>query len=113
MKLIRQFYPEETITKTLPLNIKKGDEVCFGEMNYKIQPSGLYHIKNVKISPIGIIYQNFISLKKFIICYEIDFKKYRLKYFLKSLLKFKKITLPEKTAYLIVFDNYSGPNGFA
>jgi capsular polysaccharide biosynthesis protein len=67
----------------------------------------------VLVSPIGIIYKNFISLKQFIICYTDDFKKYKLRYLIRTLLRSRKQALDRNTKYIILFDNYSGPHGFA
>lgn len=113
MKLVKQFYKQETIRKKIPLNLKKEDETCFGNMDYNVPASGLYYVKNAKVTSIGIVYEWFMALKQFIICYEIDFKNYRFRYLLKAWLTFKKTKLSATENYLILFDNYSGPNGFA
>lgn len=113
MKLVKEFYTKETILRNPPRNLKMGDENSFGAKNYTIEPSALYLIRNVRISPLGIIYRRFISLKDFIVCYAIDFKKYKLRYLVKGLLQYKTKSLSNQNKYLILFDNYSGPHGFA
>lgn len=113
MKLIREFYKEHVISRTLPVGLKPGDEGYFGNTSYTIKSSGLYFIRNAALTPLGIIYENFRSKKEFIVCYDIDFKNYKSRYLLKTLLKFRKQTLDRQVNYLVLFDNYSGPHGFA
>lgn len=113
MELIREFYSEQMIRRKPPCNIVQGDMTLFGNPNYTIKSSALFKIKNARVSSLGIIYKNWKSVKQFIICYEIDFKNYQLRHLIKAVLRYKKISVNSNTKYLILFDNYSGPNGFA
>ena len=113
MKLVREFYKEHVIRRKLPVGLKTGDEGYFGATSYTVKSSGLYFIRNAALTPLGIIYENLRSKKEFIICYDIDFRNYKSRYLLKTLLKFKKRTLDKQVNYLVLFDNYSGPHGFA
>ena len=113
MKFIRAFYNTQTVSQKKPFNLKEGDLTFFGEANLKVQPSALFFVSNSRVSPIGIIYKHFISIKSLIVCYDSDFKKYRLRYFIKHFIFSKKIKLNASKKYIIIFDNYSGPKGFA
>ncbi len=115
MKQLRKFYDEIIINRTPPKNIKKGDELLFGGTPFQwvIEESGLFEIKNCIVSSEGIVLKNYFPLKKFIVCFRQDFKNYYLKYILKIIFKTKKINLPKEENYILIFDNYSGPNGFA
>lgn len=113
MKLIKNFYKQKLIIRTPPTNLKKEDLFLFGKFEYLIPSSGLYLIKNARVTSIGIIYKFLFSIKSFIVCYDYDFKKYRFRYFIKSFFLCKHRKLSKRKDYIIIFDNYSGPNGFA
>lgn len=61
----------------------------------------------------GVILKHFIPQEDFIICYDNDFKDYRWRYVAHTFLRYKSKTLSPSKKYLLVFDNYSGPKGFA
>ena len=113
MKLIKSFYNSQHIPQKKPSNIKEGDIGLFAADGYTSLNSGLYYLKNAKVSSIGIIYKFLFSIKSNIICYTADFKKYKFRYLVKQILQAKKIKLDSQIKYIIVFDNYSGPKGFA
>ena len=113
MKLIKSFYNSQLVSQKKPSNLKEEDIVLFASEGYTTLNSGLYYIKNAKVSSIGIIYKFLFSIKTNIICYSADFKKYKFRYLAKQILQTKKLKLDSKTKYIIVFDNYSGPKGFA
>lgn len=112
-KFFKIFYKASIVKNPPPQNYKEEDLPLF-KTNFEIQlpDSGLQILNRVFVTDLGIIYKNFSSVKDNIVCYAIDFKNYRFRYLLKSFLTFKKrIYRGEKC--VIVFDNYSGPNGFA
>jgi len=112
-QLLKIFYKSSRIDNLLPANFKEKDSEIFkNSTTIKLPQSGLYLFKNVYLTDLGIIYKNFQLLKENVICYDIDFKNYRFRYFLKAFLKFKKINFTGNKG-VIQFDNYSGPNGFA
>ncbi|MBA2613905.1 MAG: glycosyltransferase family 61 protein [Bacteroidetes bacterium] len=111
--LLKIFYDETIINNRLPVNFREKDSAIFGSAKtIKVPQSGLFLFKDVRVTDLGILYKNMQVLKENIICYDIDFKIYRFKYFLKAFLKFKKLDFKGNKAILL-FDNYSGPNGFA
>jgi len=112
-KLLKIFYNGRVIQNQVPANFKEKDSILFeNDLTIHLPQSGLYILKNVFVTNLGVIYKNLVAEKENIICYDLDFKKYKLKYFLKSFLKFRKLKYTGNKA-IIIFDNYSGPNGFA
>ena len=110
---IKIFYEKKVLLNRPPLNVQEQDCALFdAHKELGVPQSALFLLKNVYVTDLGIIYKNLFSVKENIVCYHIDFKKYRFRYLLKSLLRFKKLRYSGKKA-VIVFDNYSGPNGFA
>jgi hypothetical protein len=110
---VKIFYPETTVKRKLPVNIKPGDERLFGELSYTINESRLVKFNNVLVTDLGIIIRKLSSANDFVVCYDSDFSKYEKRYILKVQLFYKKEkhgTTGEK--FLLAFDNYSGPNGF-
>jgi len=111
--LLRIFYKSVIVQNSLPANFDKNDLALFAkDEKIHLPESGLFVLKNVFATDLGIIYKNFEPLKENIICYDIDFKNYRFRYLLKSFLKFKKLSYKGNKC-IIIFDNYSGPSGFA
>lgn len=112
-KILRIFYKATRVVHSPPVNLQPEDAHLF-QNDYQIHlpESALSEIHHAVVTDLGIIYQNLRSLKENIICYDADFKRYQTRYLLKSLLRFKKRRFRGQNA-LIVFDNYSGPNGFA
>lgn len=112
-ELLKIFYKSTVIKNRLPENFKETDSYIFqNNTSIKLPQSSLLLLKNVRVTDIGILYKNMKALKENIICYDIDFKNYKLRYFLKAFLKFKKLNFTGNKGILL-FDNYSGPNGFA
>lgn len=112
-QLLKIFHQDLLIENKLPSNFRESDQKLFrNDLRVRLPQSGLYLLKNVVVTDLGIIYQNFRPLKENIICYDADFKKYQTRYLLKSLVKFSRHRYKGKRC-LIIFDNYSGPNGFA
>lgn len=112
-KALKIFYESKRVTNALPENFKQTDGPLFNNSKViQLPQSGLYLLKNVFVTDLGIIYKNLSALRENIICYQIDFKNYRFRYFLKAVLLFKK-KIYSGNKGLIVFDNYSGPTGFA
>ncbi|MES2679853.1 MAG: glycosyltransferase family 61 protein [Bacteroidota bacterium] len=112
-KLLKIFYPSSVLHNSPPVNEAIKDTVLFKDNALiRFPQSGLFLLKRVFVTDLGIIYKYFFSLKENIICYNSDFKNYRFRYLLKSFLTFKKQSC-SAGKYLIIFDNYSGPNGFA
>lgn len=112
-QLLKDFYNTTVIENRLPVNFKEKDSNIFtNNSKLNLPKSSLVLLKNVSVTDIGIIYKNLSVIKENIICYDGDFKNYRFRYFLKSHLKSKKKLYNGKKAILI-FDNYTGPNGFA
>lgn len=115
MNIIKKIYPSALIKRKPPLNLQQGDDIYFGGPKYEclIPESNLCKFTDVLVTYNGVILDNFIPQKEFIICYENDFKKYWLKYVLSTIIRNKKKKLKKSKNYLLIFDNYSGPQGFA
>ncbi len=114
MKLIKQLYSSQTIKRKAPVNLKQGDSNFFGgePFEYTLPASSFNYIGKASVTSQGIIMKHFLPLKRFIVCYDIDFKHYFFRYILHVLSKYKRHKPGGKQKYLIIFDNYSGPKGF-
>lgn len=114
MGIIKLIYPALTINRRKPVNLKQGNEIYFGGNLFQctLPASFLNYFQNVIVSDIGVIIINFRLQKKLIACYDEDFKKFALRYMAKVLLRTKRIKSDSTKTYLLIFDNYSGPNGF-
>ena len=111
--LVDIFYKASRIKNRLPANFRlEDDELFMRDLEISLPESGLYCFKNISVTDYGVIYNQFTSDKSNIICYDSDFKNYHFRYFLKAFLTFKKHRYKGNKCILI-FDNYSGPNGFA
>ena len=114
MKVIRQLYSSQRMRRKAPLNLKKGDEAYFGgkSFEYTLPESSFIYVGKAMVTSQGIIMRHLLPLKRFIVCYGIDFKKYYFRYIGHVLLNYKKQRLHDDKKYVIIFDNYSGPKGF-
>lgn len=114
MGIKKLIYPALVINRRAPANLKQGDEIFFGGNLFKcyLPASHLNYFQNVIVSDIGVIIKNFRLQKKLIVCYDEDFKKFALRYLAKVLFRTKHIKSDNTITYLLIFDNYSGPNGF-
>ena len=114
MGILKLIYPGLTINRRAPVNLKQGDELFFGGSSFQssLPASFLNYFQHVIVSDIGVIIKNFRLQKKLIVCYDEDFKKYAFRYLAKVLLRTKRIKSDKTKTYLLIFDNYSGPNGF-
>ncbi len=104
-------FPEITVKRQPPLNLKPGDEIYFQhEYEKKLPPVYLHQLSNVNVSSEGIIFNN--KFKVFDPCLiDISRKKhYSYRYLLKNYLKRKKIILSENEKYVLAFDEWS--NGY-
>ncbi|HNP99862.1 MAG TPA: hypothetical protein PKK99_12455, partial [Bacteroidia bacterium] len=112
---MRQLYPETLVRRKPPRNLVVGDDYLFGGPTYDrvIKASYLNYFKNVIVSKDGIILKYLLPQKEFITCYSDDFKHYRFRYILHVLLRYRKHQADSAKNYLLIFDNYSGPKGFA
>jgi hypothetical protein len=111
--LVNIFYNASLIKNRLPINFNEQDKELFTrDLEISLPESGLFSFKNVYVTDYGVIYNNLFADKTNIICYDSDFKNYRFRYFLKAFLTFKKQRYKGNKC-VIIFDNYSGPNGFA
>ena len=97
-----------------PVNLKSGDDKYFGGFPflYTLPASYIKLIQNVVISEIGVPIKYFSPIKEFICCYDEDFINYPNRYVLKILFKTRKIKVESALPLFLIFDNYSGPNGF-
>jgi len=112
-ELIRIFYERSVVKNPLPVNYNPEDAALFErERQIQLPQSGLFRLNDVYVTDLGIIYKNFSAVKENIICYDIDFKSYRFRYLLKAFLSFKRQKYKDSNG-IIIFDNYSGPKGFA
>jgi hypothetical protein len=110
---LKIFYNITVVKNHRPANFSENDSSLFvNDIQISLPQSGLYLLKNVFVTDLGIIYKNLKAVKENIVCYDADFKKYRFRYFLKSFFAFNKYKYNGKKC-IIIFDNYSGPNGFA
>lgn len=114
MKLVRKIYDGVKRNRRPPENLGTGDDVYFGgaPFLYATNDCSLFEINEATVTNHGIIYERFSVLKRFIVCYESDFSRYRYKYFIRTFFLNRKSSLNQSKKFLIVFDNYSGPNGF-
>ncbi len=107
------FYKAGSVQNPLPANFREEDRALFQrDLEIRFPESSLFLLKRVFVTDYGVIYNHLSVDKTNIICYESDFKNYRFRYFLKAFLSFKKYRYTGSKC-IIVFDNYSGPNGFA
>lgn len=107
------FYKSGSVQNPLPANFKEEDRALFQrDLEIHFPESSLFLLKNVFVTDYGVIYNQLSADKTNIICYDSDFKNYRFRYFVKAFLTFKKYRY-KGSKCIIVFDNYSGPNGFA
>jgi hypothetical protein len=113
MVKLKQLYPGSVIQRKSPLNLAEADKDCFGQYSYELPPVFLYSIPNVLVTDEGILLKYFRPLARFINCYRFDFIHYANRYFFHILLRKKKVSTDQKQKYLLGFDNYSGPQGFA
>lgn len=115
MTVIRSLYPSQQVKRKAPCNLVQRDEKHFGGPAYLFtsQPSFLVKYKGCLVSNRGIIFKHGIPQKEFIVCYEEDFKAFKWRYTANMFWREKKINLPSDVSYLLIFDNYSGPGGFA
>ena len=114
MAIVKLIYPSFTIKRRAPLNLKPGDEKFFDGFTFQIHfPASFLNVyKNVIISDIGVILKKFRLIKKLIACYDEDFKNYAIRYTAKLLFKTPRLKADKSKTYLLIYDNYSGPNGF-
>lgn len=114
MGIIKLIYPALVVNRRAPANLKQGDEIFFGGNLFQctLPASYLNCFQNVIVSDIGVVVKNFRLQKKLIACYDEDFKNYALRYLGKVLFRTKRIKTDNTKTYLLIFDNYSGPNGF-
>ena len=96
------------------MNLKPGDDQFFGRFpfQYTLSASYIKSFQNVVVSELGVPLKNFRPLKEFIACYDEDFIKYAFRYALKIFLKTRKVKADGALPFFLIFDNYSGPNGF-
>lgn len=115
MEIVKQIYPSVTIQRQPPKGIKAGDERLFGgpDFSYAIPASNILFYRKVFVTHHGIIIKNIQPQQKLIVCYEHDFKKYRYRYLFHVFLKNKRVNSDKHKKYILIFDNYSGPSGFA
>lgn len=114
MREIKRLYSSETIKRRAPVNLKEGDAVFFGgtSFEYTLPQSSFMYIGKATVTSQGIIIKKFLPLRRFIVCYDIDFKNYYFRYILHILLKYRMQKLNKEGKYVVIFDNYSGPKGF-
>lgn len=114
MKELKILYTPQHIQRRPPVNLAPGDEVYFGGEGFRYQypRSALVALGKCQVSAEGIILKHFLPLKRFIVCYDIDFKHYYLRYIIHLLRRYRRRVLPVGEKYLVIFDNYSGPKGF-
>lgn len=111
--LIKKFYTAVKLNNSLPENYSESDSLLFAKDRQVALPeSALFCLSSVYVTHNGIIYKNFKAIKENITCYELDFKKYKHRYLLRAFLKLQKKKYAGNQC-LIIFDNYSGPKGFA
>jgi hypothetical protein len=82
MEVIKQFYPSITIKRKPPINLQSGDDALFGgpDYTYQTSASNLRYYKNAIVTQNGVVLSNLIPLRKLIVCYDQDFKKYQYRY---------------------------------
>ena len=103
-------FPEITINRIPPLNLKQGDEIYFQhEYEKKIPAVYLHELSNVNVSQEGIVFRKFDVFEKCLIDKSRKIH-YGYKYFLSNYLKRKKITLSKNEKYILAFDEWS--NGY-
>lgn len=113
MKKIRQIYPSEVSQRKPPKNIQEAHLHYFQhEFQHFIPESNLYFFKKVIVTKDGVIIKNFRIIKQFVINFS-EFKSYYLRYLLSTFLKNRKVKLNKGKNYLLLFDNYSGPEGIS
>jgi hypothetical protein len=110
---VNVIYKAGAIQNNLPDNFREEDRALFQrDLEIRFPESNLFLLKQVFVTDYGVIYNRLSADKTNIICYDSDFKNYRFRYFVKAFLTFKKFRYKGSKS-IIVFDNYSGPNGFA
>ncbi len=100
-------YPQTIIERSPPRNLKKEDAELFEKsMRHLLKPVNLFEYKNVCVTPEGIVFKG-LKLDKDLLIFTAHKKTYNKLYLLSSLIKRKKIILPENETYLLVFDYWS------
>lgn len=101
-------YPEITVNRKPPLNLKPGDEKYFRHEYQKIfPPVRLWNFKNVNVTNEGIIFRGSKIFKQNLITAEYSNKYKIYKYLLAKYIKNKKIILNNDETYLLVYDSWS------
>jgi hypothetical protein len=63
-KLLEKFYEPTTVSNKSPINYSEKNTGIFnGSLTIKLTYSGLYVLKNVRVTNMGIIYKKFFSIK--------------------------------------------------
>lgn len=106
-KLLHSLYPSKHFKRKSPANLTKGDEPLFEKaIDVKLEAVNLFSYKNVCVTPEGIVF-NGLSLDKDLLIYPKHTKIYNALYLLSSLVKRKRIHLPNENTYLLIFDYWS------
>ncbi|NVO02183.1 MAG: glycosyltransferase family 61 protein [Bacteroidetes bacterium] len=113
MKNILQIYPSEIVKRKPPINIQEEHLHYFQhEFQHFIPESNLFYLKKACVTKDGIIIKNLKILPQFVINFP-ELKTYYFRYLLSTFIKHKSVRLNKKRKYLLLFDNYSGPEGFS
>jgi hypothetical protein len=100
-------YPQQTVTRRLPVNLVTGDDYLFSGSNpADLKEVHLYSYENVNVSPEGIVFKG-LSFDEDLLIYPKHKKNYNIVYLLSSYIKRKKISLPKNETYLLIFDYWS------
>ncbi len=112
--ILNKIYPKSIAKREYPVNYKEQHKEYFEhEIERVIPESNLLFFKTAFVTDQGIVLKRRGIFKEYIINYDADFKKYYWRYYLHTFLKLKKTTLDYSKKYLLLFDNYSGPDGYA
>lgn len=105
-----KLFDRTIVKRKLPLNLSSINKIYFlHEIERKFQPVHLYYLKDVNVSPEGIVFKN---LKVFEPCLIniADKKDFGVRYFLSNFIKRRKIKLTNNENYILAFDYWS--NGY-
>ncbi len=99
-------YPELTIKRKKPVNLAGSTDLFSKKIDLHFNSVSLFRYSNVNVTPEGIVFKRF-KIDEDLLIYPKHKKIYNWLYLSSSLVKRKKIKLPDTENYLLCFDYWS------